>query len=119
MRLDGLQKMFLAAASPENRGLAEAALTQFRQAAQRLRLSENAFNKRARPQKDSKPNLLKHLRTSEQFAAVRAFSAAKQTLLAINPDIGRRIINAFTAAEAGAPQTVSRPAVLNTQTPKL
>ncbi len=119
MRLDGLQKRFLAAATPETRGRAEAALVQFAQAAQRLRISENAFNKRARPQKGSKPSLLKHLRTPEQFAAVRAFGAAKQALLAINPEVGRRIINAFAAADIGTMQTVSRPAVPNAQTPKL
>ncbi|MBU6475222.1 MAG: hypothetical protein KGL10_01585 [Alphaproteobacteria bacterium] len=107
-KLDTLQKMFLAAATAENRTAAAAALNQFHQAAQRLRVSEGAFNRRARAE-DGKLTLLKHLRSAEEFAAVRAFGAAKQALLGLSPDIGRRIVRLAGAAEIATQQATARP----------
>ncbi len=112
-RLDMLEKMFVATPAGQDRAAAEAVLQQFHGATRRLRLSENAFNNRARARQGAKPSLLKHLRDPEQFAAIRAFGAAKQALLSVNPDIGRKIARLAiaedialrgSAAPAAAPQ---------------
>ena len=91
-----LQIAFIAAASRADQPAAAVALNEFHQAARRLNISENAFNQRARAASANNPTLLSHLRSHEQFAAMRDFSAAKETLLGFNSGVGRHIVNLVT-----------------------
>ena len=91
-----LQMAFMAATSRADQPAAAIALNEFHQAARKLNISENAFNQRARARNGDKPTLLTHLRTPEQFAAMRDFSAAKETLLGFNSAVGRHIVNLVT-----------------------
>lgn len=88
--LMSLRRAFVAAAHVEE-STAQQVLTHFEKAAQRLRLSEHGFRVRAR-KAEAKPTLLSHLRTPEQFAALRDFAAARENLLNLSPDIGGRIV---------------------------
>jgi hypothetical protein len=101
--LTALQTAFLSVASLAEKTAATQALNQFHQAARRLRISENAFNKRARPAGNS---LMNHMRNSAQFAAMRSFSDAKANLLAISPDVGRSIVR--LVAQGADPVTSQR-----------
>jgi hypothetical protein len=94
--LTALQHAFLA--TPDARG-AQEALERFRVAADALLVSENTFSARSR---GTGPDLGRHLRTPEQFAALRGFTSAKEALLDVNPDIGGRIIRLVTAASPQA-----------------
>jgi hypothetical protein len=116
-----LQNAFLAATSAAEKPKALEALDQFHRAARRLRLSQaaprqriskNTFNEKARDARSASPRsvLLAHLPTSEQFAAMRGFSAAKETLLSISPDVGRSIVRLVAlGAEITTPQPRSQP----------
>ena len=66
-------------------------LDKFQQAARRLRISENAFNIRARRSTNSKPSIMKHLRSSAELKAVREFHQAKDLLDGAGP-LGREIV---------------------------
>ena len=104
-----LQIAFIAAASRADQPAAAVALNEFHQAARRLHISENAFNQRARASSTNKPTLLAHLRSPEQFAAIRDFSAAKETLLGFNSKVGHHIVN-LVAQGAGTPKIPRRQA---------
>jgi hypothetical protein len=111
--LTALQNAFLSATSAAEKPKALEALNQFHRAARRLRLSQtaqrpriskNTFNERARPS-SARSILLAHLPTPEQFAAMRGFSAAKETLLSFSPDVGRSIVRLVAlGAEITTPQ---------------
>ncbi len=102
--LTSLQTSFLSAASLADKVAATQALSQFYRAARRLHISENVFNKRARPSGD-RLSVMAHMRNRAQFAAMREFSAAKELLLDISPALGRSIVR-LVAQGAGpaAPQ---------------
>ena len=91
--LTALQRAFLATpGAPE----AAETLEKFREAADTLLVSEGAFTARPRDA-DGPPDLIHHLRTPEQFAALRGFAAAKEALLEANPEVGGRIVRLVTA----------------------
>lgn len=66
------------------------ALTDFYLAASRLGQNEKEFNRRAQPK--TSLDLKRHLRSEQQFEALRNFEAAKQNLLSHNPEIAEQII---------------------------
>ena len=97
--LTSLQSAFLSAVSGAEKTIATEVLNHFHQASRRLHTSENAFNKRARPV-NAGPSIMSHLRSPEHFVAMRSFSAAKEALLGINPEIGQRIVSLVQAGNS-------------------
>jgi hypothetical protein len=67
---------------------AEKALADFIAAAEQLKTRESEFNRRAKP---GAHDLKANLRTADNFAAIRHFRDAKQTLLDVNADVGGQI----------------------------
>jgi hypothetical protein len=73
-----------AAAGPD----AEKTLKDFYAAAQQLKVRENEFNRRAKPEGQG---LKANLRSADNFAAIKTFATAKQALLAVNAEVGAQI----------------------------
>jgi hypothetical protein len=90
---------------------AQRVLTDFFLAATKYAASETEFNNRAKP---DAPNHLANLRSGDQMLAVREFTNARETLLALNPNIGGHIVGAVessiasTTKPAAAKPTVKR-----------
>lgn len=95
-----LQTRFISSQSAAGQNDAVGVLAAFYAAAEDLRSSENEFNARAR--KSAGPDLKSNLRSSAQFAAIKEFNRAKDMLLGLDAENGRRIVdlveNSITAS---------------------
>lgn len=101
-KLRDVQKAFLNAAGTEKEAAIEV-LTKFHRAARSLRISETAFNQRARRDNNSQPSLLDNLRDSTQLRLARDFETAKRALVEFNPELGKRIATLVAAQDFKSP----------------
>ena len=94
----------LLVSQPENaRSGAVQILAAFHQAARHLKTLEKNFDATAAPKTDA-PDLLRHLRPQEHFAAIRQFNRMKESLLAVDPVQAKNIVD-LVEHDIAAPKT--------------
>ncbi len=77
----------------QNKKQAAVALNHFYNAAGKLHIRENEFNKRSRPKTKEHHTLFTNLRDADHLRTLREFTEAKATILEINPAIAPHIIH--------------------------